>query len=80
MAKSQLEDLLANINLALAEELLARVKSGEADASTLNAARQYLKDNGITSTPDANPAAKELSSKLNDVSIDTPEALRFRHG
>jgi hypothetical protein len=36
------------IHQVLAEELLGRLKSGEATTQDLNVARQFLKDNGIT--------------------------------
>lgn len=44
----ELQDL---IHKALAKEFLAQIKSGEASPSLLNAARQYLKDNGVTGLP-----------------------------
>jgi hypothetical protein len=36
-----------SLHLALGEDLLARVQTGQASASELNVARQYLKDNGV---------------------------------
>ena len=39
--------ILSDLHDAVAEELLRRVMSGEANASDLNVARAFLKDNGI---------------------------------
>lgn len=41
------KDLLDQLHGALAKELLDRINSGEAKPADLNAARQFLKDNGI---------------------------------
>lgn len=49
--KSKLEELLAEIHTGLAQEFLNRILSGEASPADLNAARQFLKDNYITSVP-----------------------------
>lgn len=43
-----IEQLNADIHQKLAEELLGRIKSGEATTQDLNVARQFLKDQGIT--------------------------------
>lgn len=43
----ELEQLLEQLHTALANDLLKKVQSGEASASDLNVARQFLKDNGI---------------------------------
>jgi hypothetical protein len=42
---SNLNDILAQAHEELAKELLRRIKSGEASATDLNVARQFLKDN-----------------------------------
>ena len=44
-----MKDIEKQLHKVLAEQLLARVESGEA-ASELNVARQFLKDNGIDGT------------------------------
>ena len=41
------EKILQDLHNAVANELLHRVVSGECQASDLNVARQFLKDNGI---------------------------------
>ena len=45
------EEVLGSIHEALANELLSRIKNGEATPTDLNVARQLLKDNNITVTP-----------------------------
>jgi len=58
------EKTLQTLQDILAEELLARIKSGEATPSDLNVARQLLKDNAIVvdirreDSPTANLADK----------------------
>jgi hypothetical protein len=50
------KDLLDQLHGALAEELIKRIQDGDAKPADLNAARQFLKDNGIeaVATPDSN--------------------------
>ncbi len=43
--------LLEQLHLVLAQELLDKVKSGDAKAGDLNVARQFLKDNGVECIP-----------------------------
>ena len=43
-----MKDIQNQLHQVLAEELLARVQTGEATASELNVARQFLKDNPET--------------------------------
>lgn len=42
-----LDKILAALHTELAEELLRRIRQGEATATDLNVVRQFLKDNGI---------------------------------
>ena len=49
---------------ALANELLRRVESGEAGASDLSVARQFLKDNGIDATPQQSEPLADLAKSL----------------
>lgn len=51
MATNKSNDKLKELHTLLANNLIALVKSGEAKASDLNVARQFLKDNDITSIP-----------------------------
>ncbi len=49
--KPKLNKTLELLHENLAVELLNKVKSGEATASEMNVARQFLKDNGIEGLP-----------------------------
>tara|TARA_B100001248_G_C27276801_1_gene405745 strand:- start:92 stop:319 length:228 start_codon:yes stop_codon:yes gene_type:complete len=62
-------ELLQNLHTVLIENLLDKVKSGEAKAGDLNVARQLLKDNGIECIPtDKNPI-EDLMSSLPDLDV-----------
>ena len=52
--------LLEQLHLVLAQELLDKVKSGEAKAGDLNVARQFLKDNGVECIPVENNPMEDL--------------------
>ena len=59
--------LLEQLHLVLAQELLDKVKSGDAKAGDLNVARQFLKDNGIECIPVENNPMTELMNNLPDL-------------
>ena len=59
--------LLEQLHLVLAQELLDKVKSGEAKAGDLNVARQFLKDNGVECIPVEKNPMEELMLKLPDL-------------
>ena len=65
------DKILSGLHKAVAEELLNKVLSGEANAADLNVARAFLKDNGIDATADQNEPmanlAKSLPFKIEDV-------------
>ena len=54
------DDILGDLHIAIAEELLSKVRSGEASASELQAAIKFLQNNNITATLDENPALDGL--------------------
>ena len=58
------QKVLSDMHVALTEELLNRIKSGEAKASELNVARQFLKDNDITVVPTDESVIKQLVEEL----------------
>ena len=60
----KLQKLLDQLHTELAQELLDKVRSGEAKASELNVIRQFLKDNGIEGLPVDNTPLKELVDEL----------------
>ena len=62
-------ELLENLHTVLIENLLDKVKSGEAKAGDLNVARQLLKDNGIECIPTANNPMEDLMSNLPDLDV-----------
>jgi hypothetical protein len=64
------DDPFQGLHEALIEELLGRVKSGEATPSDLNVARQMLKDNGIISAPNNKPIIR-LADRIPAFDEDT---------
>ena len=62
-------ELLQNLHTVLIENLLDKVKSGEAKAGDRNVARQLLKDNGIECIPTANNPMEDLMSNLPDLDV-----------
>ena len=59
-----MKDIENKLHKALAEQLLTRVESGEATASELNVARQFLKDNGIDGTVEQSDPLANLAKIL----------------
>ena len=55
---------LQELHKRVAEELLKRINEGKASAQDLGVAARFLKDNGIQSVPQANPAMMDLAKKL----------------
>ena len=60
----KVDKVLDELHIELAQTLLDRVRSGEAKASDLNVARQFLKDNGIEGLPVENTPLKDLVDEL----------------
>lgn len=63
MAKAS-DDILEALHCAVADDLLNKVRSGEASAQELNAAIKFLKDNGIEATKDSQPKLGHIQSAL----------------
>ena len=61
---TKLSKTLDTLHTELAQTLLDKVRSGDAKASDLNVARQFLKDNGIEGLPLDNTPLKELVDEL----------------
>lgn len=59
-----MKDIENKLHQVLGEQLLARVESGEATASELNVARQFLKDNGIDGTVEQSDPLANLAKIL----------------
>ena len=68
-----MNELLSDLHLAIAEELLRKVLSGDANAADLNVARAFLKDNGVDSTLDASIPMENLAKSL-PFNVDTGAA------
>jgi hypothetical protein len=60
-------DLLDELHAAIAHSLIDKIRSGEATASDLNVARQFVKDNGIDAVPGKENPASQLADELPDV-------------
>ena len=58
------EDIFDKLHDAVAVTLLEKIQSGEANASDLNVARQFLRDNGIAGIPQENSPLKNLMDEL----------------
>lgn len=59
-----MSDILSQLHSALAEQLLRRIKSGEATAADFQAAAKFLKDNGIDADASKNPGLKGLNQAM----------------
>lgn len=57
-------DVLQALHATVAQQLLERIKSGEATAADFSAAIKFLKDNGIDSVPEANKDIQSLASQM----------------
>ena len=76
------ENLLNELHDRLAQDMLSRLKDGEEELvdgevvkvkpkpATLNAIRQFLKDNGVEGAAEENTPLRNLASQLNGIDID----------
>ena len=58
------DQILEQLHVTLAQELLNRIKSGEASAAELTAAAKFLKDNGIDGIAKNESPLLELAKSL----------------
>lgn len=58
------KELLESLHQAVAEDLLGKIKSGEASAAEISAAIKFLKDNGIEAIPAAGSPLGDLVDSL----------------
>lgn len=58
------QKLLANLHEIVCEELLNRIISDEATTGDIVATIRLLKDNGITSTPEASEPLRDLAKSV----------------
>tara|TARA_R100000152_G_C6761177_1_gene185290 strand:+ start:1197 stop:1421 length:225 start_codon:yes stop_codon:yes gene_type:complete len=61
---SDIKKLLTNLHTIVCEELLNRIVSDEASTADIVAAIRLLKDNGITSTPEASAPLRNLAKSV----------------
>lgn len=57
-------DLIKELHNALTQELLKRIRSGDAQPKDLDTARQFLRDNGVDSSLNHNKPLMELADNL----------------
>lgn len=68
--KTASQEALEQLHAALAKSLAEKIASGEATASDLNVARQFLKDNGIDAVPREGSPLDDLAKSLPFQSSD----------
>ena len=68
------KELIDNLHDAVTQDLLLRVRSGEATASELSVAVKFLKDNGASL--DAIMAESPMANLLNDLPFDVAESVQ----
>ena len=61
------ETILGSLHGALADEFIKRIGSGQASPADLNAARQFLKDNGINCDGPSSPQMSSLMDKMPEM-------------
>ena len=69
MGQKEKLELLGNLQTVLIQELLGKIKCGEAKPGDLNVARQLLKDNGIECIPTEKNHMEDLMSNLPDLDV-----------
>ena len=63
---------LESLHTVLVQELLNRIRAGDAKPSDLNVARQFLKDNGIECLPVPESPFGDLMASLPDLEAIHP--------
>ena len=63
---------LESLHTVLVQELLDRIRAGDAKPSDLNVARQFLKDNGIECIPAPESPFGDLMASLPDLEAIPP--------
>ena len=63
---------LESLHTVLVQELLDRIRAGDAKPSDLNVARQFLKDNGIECIPAPESPFGDLMASLPDLEAIHP--------
>jgi len=68
------KELIDNLHDAVTQDLLLRVRSGEATASELSVAVKFLKDNGASL--DAIMAESPMDNLLKDLPFEVAESIQ----
>jgi len=68
------KELIDNLHDAVTQDLLLRVRSGEATASELSVAVKFLKDNGASL--DAIMAESPMDNLLKDLPFEVAESVQ----
>ncbi len=76
--KSDLDELFAKLHEELTNELLERLRSGDATTADLNAARQLLRDNGID--VNTNREATPLLDLAGMLPFQSDDEDEIKHG
>lgn len=63
-AKKEIGSVLEDMHVALAEDLLKRIKNGTATAADLGVARQFLRDNNIDANFKNHAPLQELTEQV----------------
>lgn len=64
MSKKATPDLLNQLHGLVAQDLIDKIKSGDATAQELSAAIKFLKDNHVEGDIQNNPQLKELTNTI----------------
>lgn len=70
MSNAATRDLLGSLHALVAEELIAKIKSGEASTADLSTAIKFLKDNGIEAVTANDTRLSDLARSLPDFGDD----------
>jgi hypothetical protein len=73
---SNLDQVLSELHTELCNQLLARLRSGEASAQDYNVARQLLKDHKIIDIPMAGKPIMHLSDEM-EAQLPTFDEMRI---
>lgn len=68
------KELIDNLHDAVTQDLLLRVRSGEATASELSVAVKFLKDNGASL--DVITESNPMANLLNELPFDVAEQIQ----
>lgn len=77
MSKRADNDLINQLHNELATKLLERIRSGEATAADLQAARGFLKDNNVSALPVKDSPTAKLAEELPFSPSDEPDESAY---